>query len=169
MNKAYSVTIKLKPILQQYILHNQNGCVVASRRSFLGKLVHIFLSPVPPGEVPTLGTSPEFITIYLPYMEDLGVEGCLWISPENQVRLENILDAHFREIFLFYVNDKIRYALVTPHGRVVRRARIKDAIIQFCVDYGLSYSEICYESLKKRHYRNRKHFVLDDEYFSILP
>ena len=169
MENTFSIAIKLKPSLQEFIRGQQGNPVVASRRTFFGKLVQVFLQQRPDDIQPEFGSAPDYITVELPYWNDVNVaNGSLWIPPGEQVLLEQILDAYFKEVFLNYVNDKIRYTLLTPHGRIVRRSRIKDAILQFCADYNMTYSSIQYEALKKRHYRNRKRCLPDDEFISLL-
>ena len=169
MENLSTITIKLKPALQEFVRGQHGNPVVAGRRTFFGKLVQTFLQNRPADIPPTFETSPEYITVQLPYWNDMNVaNGNLWIPPREQVFLEQILDAYFKEVFLNYVNDKIRYTILTPHGRIVRRARIKDAILQFCADYHMAYSEIHYESLKKRHYRNRKRCRPDGEFISLM-
>jgi len=169
MEDTYSITIKLKPVLQEFIQGIHGNPIVASRRTFFGKLVQIFLQPRPADITPEFESSAEFVTVVLPYWNDLNIaNGNMWIPPREQVFLEQVLDAYFKEIFLNYVNDKIRYAVVTPQGRIARRTRIKDTILQFCADYNMTYSVIFYETLKKRHYRNRRKCMPNDEYISFL-
>lgn len=169
MENTYSITIKLKPGLQDFIRGQHGNPVVAGRRTFFGKLVQIFLQARPADLPPVFKTSPEYITVQLPFFEDMNIaSGSMWIPQKEQVFLEQILDAYFKEIFLNYVNDKVRYTITTPHGRIVRRSRIKDAILQFCADYNMPYNSIHYESLKKRHYRNRRKCLPNDENISLM-
>lgn len=169
MENTFSVTIKLKPALREFVRGRLGNPVVASRKSFFGKLVQLFLQNRPDDIQPDFDTSPDDLLVLLPSFEEMEIRrGSLWIPPCEQVLLEQILDAYFKEIFINYVNDKIRYMITTPHGRIVRRPRIKDAILQFCADYNMTYSNIHYESLKKRHYRNRRKFTPSDEYVSFM-
>lgn len=144
-NSRPTITIKLKPYLQEYLrseLRNQN---IASKRNIIGKIIRPFLVIRPAGVNPEFSKSSDYITFELPYYEDMNILNNLYITPENQKIIEGFLELHFKDLFYHYMKDKVRFY-----------RSFKKCILQFCADHNLTFDYINYEMLKKDFYRRRK-------------
>lgn len=139
-----SVTIKLKPYLQEYLLCELRSNL-ASKRNIIGILLQPFLEKRPTGVPPFIPDGPEYITFLLPYEKKKNIRGNLWVSPENQQLFERFVEWHFKQLFFHYMNYRVK-----------EYKSFKTAIHQFCADHDFTYSHINYELLKKDYYRKRK-------------
>jgi len=139
-----SVTIKLKPYLQEYLLCELRTNL-ASKRNIIGILLQPFLEKRPPDVPPFMPHGPGYITFVLPYNNKKNIRGNLWVSPKNQEIFERFIEWHFKQLFFHYMNDKV----------MVYKS-FKTAILQFCLDHNFTYAYINYELLKKDYYRKRK-------------
>ncbi len=139
-----TITIKLKPYLQEFLKSELRRNVV-SKRDILGIILIPLLEKLPENLPPYMPKGPDFITFPLQFTREINIRGNVWISPENQVMLEKYLEWHFKQLFFNYMNDKVRYF-----------GSFKKAILQFCADYELAMNHINYEMLKKDYYRKRK-------------
>jgi len=139
-----SVTVKLKPYLQEYLLCELRSNL-ASKRNIIGILLQPFLEKRPAGVPPFMPESPEYITFFLPYEKKKNIRGNLWVSPENQQLFERFVEWHFKQLFFHYMNYRVK-----------EYRSFKLAIVQFCQDHDFTYSHINYELLKKDYYRKRK-------------
>ena len=143
-----SITIKLKPWLQEYLMCKLNDPTLnASNKNIIGALLTPFLEYTPKGLYPKNNKGKDYITFKLPNW--LGKKdnrnGTVYISDENQKNFERILMVHFKDCFFSYIDDKIRYT-----------KQIKICILQFCADHNISFNNITYEMLKKSYYRRKK-------------
>jgi len=143
-NDRPSVTIKLKPYLQEYLLCELRSNL-ASKRNIIGILLQPLLEKRPSGTPPFNPDGQEFITISLPYDKKKNIRGNLWISPENQQMFEKFVEWHFKQLFFHYMNYRVKEC-----------KSFKIAIYQFCMDHDFTYSHINFELLKKDYYRKRK-------------
>jgi len=143
-NPRPTITIKLKPYLQEYILSQLNS-PVATKRAMIGRLIRAFIELRPPNVQPLISTDINYITFILPYYEDFNLKSNFWISPHNQRIIEEILMDHFKNMFYDYMDDRVRFY-----------KSFKRVIIQFCVDKSFTFAFINYEMLKKDYYRRRK-------------
>lgn len=139
-----TVTIRLKPYLQEYVLSQLNN-PVATKRAIIGRLIRAFIELRPPDVPPLVKKDINYITFVLPQYADFCLKNNFWISPKNQKLIEDILSDHFKNMFYDYMDDRVRYY-----------RSFKRVIIQFCVDKGFTFSYINYEMLKKDYYRRRK-------------
>jgi len=139
-----TITIKLKPYLQEYVL-SQLGNPIATKRAMIGRLIRAFIELRPPNIPPLVNSDINHITFILPQYNDLNIKANLWVSPKNQQIIEDILMDHFKNMFYDYMDDRVRFY-----------NHFKRVIIQFCVDKGFTFSYINYEMLKKDYYRRRK-------------
>jgi len=156
-----TITIRLKPHLQEYLRCQLT--VDCTKRNFVGVLIRPFLQTRPSDQGPEFNDGPEYMTFDLPYFDDLNVRnGNVWISEENQRNFERILDAHFRELFFQFIDDKVRYLRKehTPKGA------IKKSILQFCADNNLSFNRTTYDMLQKSYYRRTAGHTKKPPFFS---
>ena len=152
-----TITIKLKPYLQEYLLFELRSNL-ASKRNLIGILLHRFLEPRPediPAEFPK---GQEYMTFTLPFFHDINVRGDLWVSPNNQEMFEHFVEWHFKQLFFHYMNDKVRLY-----------RSFKKAILQFCADYQFTMNYINYEMLKKDYYRKRSRKKADKDLPLCVP
>ena len=143
-NERPTLTVKLKPYLQEYLRSELRRSHV-SKRNILGVILMPLLERRPAGIPPFMPKGAEFITFTLPFTRDINIRGDVWISPVNQEMLEKYLEWYFKQLFFNYMNDKVRYC-----------GSFKKAILQFCADYEFAMNHINYEMLKKDYYRKRK-------------
>jgi len=143
-NDRPTLTVKLKPYLQEYLRSELRRSHV-SKRNILGVILMPLLERRPAGIPPLMPKGAEFITFTLPFTRDINIRGDVWISPVNQEMLEKYLEWYFKQLFFNYMNDKVRYC-----------GSFKKAILQFCADYEFAMNHINYEMLKKDYYRKRK-------------
>lgn len=149
MDTTPTVTIKLKPYLQEY-LKCKLGEPVTGNRTFVGVMLRPFISYLPANENPPLMKGENFITIEIPWYDDKNVSNnTIYVSPENQEAFERILSTHFNDVFFSYMDDKVRYM----RQRHTAKGAIKKCILQFCSDYNISYNHMNYEMFKKKYYR----------------
>ncbi len=142
-NRA-SITIKLKPYLQEYLLCELRSNM-ASKRNIIGIILNPYLEKRPDDIAPFIPEGPEYITFFLPGDKKKNIRGNLWVSPGNQLIFERFIEWHFKQIFFHYMNYRVKEC-----------RSFKKAIIQFCVDHEFTFSHINYELLKKDYYRKRK-------------
>lgn len=148
-----TITLKLKPYLQEYLLCELQSDL-ASKTNLVGKLLKPLLERRPKDQPPLLDTGPDYISLKLPFNDDVNIRGNLWVSPCNQAIFEEYLEWHFKQLFFHYMNDKVRYT-----------GSFKAAILQFCADHNFTFAYMNYELLKKDYYRKRKR----KKYQNILP
>ncbi len=163
MDDRMTISITLKPHLVEYMRCKLNEeQPYATKRNLIGVMLRPFLM-VRPQDAVDLPRTGETITFQLPMYDDLNVRnGTVWISPENQGHFERLLDAHFKDLFYSYVDDKVRY-LRQEH---TAKGAIKKSILQFCSDYNLRFSDVTYDMLKKAYYRRALKGVRRPPFFS---
>lgn len=145
MPSGMTVTIKLKPYLQEYLISALNGNLEAGKKSIIGVLLRPFLEIPPIDFIPKRYSGSEYITFELPYYNDLNVKYNYHVTDGNQIMFEESLDVWFKEIFYQYMDDKYRYI-----------KSYKKCILQFCSDHNITFTHITYEMLKKSYYRKLK-------------
>lgn len=127
--------------------------LIATKNSYLGRLVQPFLEYCPGNEVPLLpGKGPDHFTFGLPQFRGIETRcNTVWISQKNQLNIQNIVYHHFRLHFQMYADDKIRYR------REIHTAKgaIKDTILDFCASVNIKFDAITLEMLSKAYYRSR--------------
>ena len=159
-----TLTIKLKPHLQEFLRCKLNEeALLATKRNFIGITIRPFLEvgrdPLPP----ISRQDPLSVTFQLPNYNDLNVRnGTVFMSEDNQAHFERILDAHFKDLFFSFVDDKIRYL----RKETTAKGAIKKSILQFCSDYSISFNSITYDMLKKAYYRRSKMTLKPRKLFS---
>lgn len=148
-----TITIRLKPHLQEYLRCKLGQESLTAKRTFIGPLLRPFLQIRPQKVPPVMATGEEYITIEIPtYMRFEVRRGSAYMSERNQAEFERILNAHFWDYFFSYMDDKVRYFA----SETTRKGAIKRCILQFCSDNNISYNHINYEMMKKAYYRRRK-------------
>ena len=157
-----TLTIQLKRPLQDYLRYVMNlefdtpvdQPLIATKNSYLGRLVAPFLDYRPCTENPLLpGKFPDCFTFGLPLYDEINVRReTAWISKKNQVNIQNIVEYHFRLHFRIYADDKVRYLREqhTPKGS------IKKVIIDFCEQVNIHFDDVTYDMVSKAYYRARK-------------
>ena len=130
-----------------------NGDLVATKTSYLGRLIEPFLEYCPANEIPLLGgKNPEYFTFGLPQFRSIETRcNTAWISPKNQVNIQNLAYHHFRLHFQLFADDKIRYA----NANLAMKGAIKKTITDFCTAVNIKFDEVTFEMLAKAYYRNR--------------
>ena len=149
---TYTVTVRLRPYLQEYLLCKMGNKVDGSLKSFIGTIVRPFITYLPLGGDPYFYKKldgykqEEYFEIELPFYDGINHRrGTVYMPESNFKDFERIISVHFWDLFYNYVDDKIRY-----------NKRIKRVIIQFCTDYHITYNYVTYEMLKKSYYRRKK-------------
>ncbi|MBE0663767.1 MAG: hypothetical protein IH597_15030 [Bacteroidales bacterium] len=167
-NTRPTVTVKLKPYLQDYLRGRLNDKLSADSRNIIGVLLKPFIEYIPRDATPTFPESNEYITFELPYYDKLNTRnGTVYVNEENQVNFQRSLECFFKELFFQYVDDKVRYDLVID-GKNVRRGQIKKIILQFCADYNINFDNLTYDLLQKSYYRRRQKMGLTTNLFSRI-
>jgi hypothetical protein len=152
MTERQTITIKLKPWLQEFLTCSLQDPTVASKTNIIGTLLTPFLEYAPADYVPDLHNTEETISFELPdhIANKNPKRGTLYLSEDNQKNFERVMDRYFKDLFYNYIDDKIRY-----------NKQIKTCIYQFCADYRITFNNVSYEMLKKsyyrRHDRQKKH------------
>ncbi|HBZ67579.1 MAG TPA: hypothetical protein DEO70_12145 [Bacteroidales bacterium] len=147
----HSVVIRLKPYLKEFITH-RFGSELSSRKNVVGILLQQFITYTPSGSCQREATGPDCMVIPLVSGPAYNPRrGNVWISPRHQKELERVIYQLFRSTFFTYMDDRSRYIDMMQEGT------IKDCILQFCIDFGLSPDNVQYDTLKKAWYRHRKH------------
>jgi hypothetical protein len=156
-----SLTIIMRKPLQDYIRfamsldagYKLEDDLLATKNSYLGRLVEPFLEYCPGNEIPLLpGKGPDHFTFGLPQFRSIETRcNTVWISRKNQLNIQNLAYHHFRLHFQMFVDDKVRYR------REVHTAKggIKSAIQEFCSAVNIKFDEVTYEMLSKAYYRSR--------------
>ncbi len=142
-----TITLKLKPYLQEFLVCKlHDNAHIASRKNLIGAMLAPLIEYTPKDHVFERKKGPDYFTLEI--TQNLGLKdnrGNLYISETNLAHFERSLKIYFNEIFLSYVNDKVRY-----------NNEIKKCILMFCSDYNISFNYITYEMLKKKYYREQK-------------
>lgn len=142
-----TITIRLKPHLQEFVLSDLGGSSLASGYKIIGKLIRPFIQSRPINVLPCFPKGSEFLTLELPHSFKVNLRNnTYYISEENQKLIEVLLDSHFKKIFYNYMKDKVRFD----------QRNFKVCILQFCYDYEFCFENMNYEMLKKFFYRERK-------------
>ena len=156
MSDKQTITIKLKPYLQEYLRCKLQEPLTASKRNIIGIMIQPFLEIRPRSVHPQFATGNDSITFDLPVSGNPNTRhGTVYISEENQKHFEKILDAHFKDLFFSFADDKIRYTILEAGSNSAKNPEIKSVILQFCADFNISFNNITYEMLKKSYYRRR--------------
>jgi len=153
MDNRPTITIKLKPYLQEYLQCKINEPLTNSSKNIIGVILTPFIERIPADYIPKIEKGPDFIEIDLVNFDRLDIRGNCYVSEDNQRNFSRILDAHFKDVFYSYVDDKIRYEIVID--KKIRKIEIKKIILQFCADYHITFNNITYEMLKKSYYRHK--------------
>lgn len=159
-----TVSIRLKPYLQEYLRCKlQEAELTAWKNSLIGSMLRPFLEITKKEQIPVFHHKDEnWITFRLPLYHDLEVRRhSVTISEENMAYFANSLEAHFKDFFFSYMDDKVRYTSNTG-----KRGAIKKCIIQFCADMHISYNYLNYEMLKKSYYRRRNEIQKKPSFFA---
>ena len=142
--EKFTVVIKLKPYLQEYLRGKMEDDINTSLKELVGSIVVPFIERPPLSYVPCFKRDErDFDVCLLNNVKGIDISsGKYYISEVNLQNIERIIDKHFSDLYLQYMNDKVRYT-----------KKIKDVIYQFCSDYNITCDSINYEMLKKRYYR----------------
>jgi len=140
-----TITIKLKPYLQEFLVCKL-GDPDISNKNIIGALMSPFLQYVPKDYVYKPMKGDDYISFDLNRINTrLDTRLGIYVSEEGQKDFQRVLYLHFKDIFVSFVDDKIRYT-----------KQIKKCILQFCFDYNMTFDKISYQTLKKMYYREKK-------------
>lgn len=163
-----TITIKLKPYLQDYLRGRLNDRLSADSKNVIGAYIKPFLECRPKTTTPVFSDDPAYITFELPFYHSLNTRNhSIYVSETNQAHFQAILESHFKDLFYQYMNDKIRYDILVDNKRV-RRGQIKNVILQFCSDYDIPFNNMNYELLQKAYYRKRQKMGMKTNLFSSV-
>lgn len=146
MDQNQTITIKLKPYLQEYLTCKLDGSLTVSQSNIIGVMMAPLLEYCPKDYRPE-NVKDKKLRFTLVLEDGIGgkrIHRGIYISEKNQKMFEKMLEMHFFDLFFSYVDDKIRY-----------KKEIKKCILQFCMDYNLTFNDISFEMLKKRYYRRK--------------
>jgi hypothetical protein len=149
-----TITIRIKPYLKDFLVHI-NGhelpdgslVVVASKKNITGYYLFPLLEKTPAGWKPMKDDPEKLLTIELPYMADLNIRCNNFLSEVSMRHFQSAIE----NIFLGEFYREVSYALA--HNP---KQKIKDAILDFCDAYEISFDNITYEMLRKRYTRYRQ-------------
>ena len=149
MGVTYTITIRLKPYLQEFLKSQMETELISSKKNFLGIILAQYIEYTPKDYIPPKYDEDDpFITkVIIPHKiggKDIR-NNTIYISEKNQKAFEKVLTAYFNDIFYNYMRDKVRYT-----------KEIKKCILNFCSDYHLTFDNVSYETLKKSFYRHQK-------------
>ena len=157
-----TLTIILKRALQDYIRYVMSleyntppdQDLIATKNSYLGRLVTPFLEYCPSTEIPLLpGKGHDHFTFGLPQLRSIETRcNTVWISEKNQINIQNIVEYHFRLHFRMYVDDKVTYR----REQHTAKGSIKAAVIGFCAAVNIKYDAVTFDMISKAYYRSRK-------------
>ena len=153
-----SITIKIKPYLQEFIKSRLNETADSSLKDIIGATLLPFIESMPKGVVPVMDHGDEFMEIDLVHINSrhgADIRGNLYISAKNQSHLERILTLHFDDLFFQFVDDKRRYDVLLDSKRF-NKGQLKLIILQFCAENNIPFNHLNYEMLKKKYYRKEK-------------
>lgn len=148
-----TITIKIKPYLKDFLVHinghelpDGSQVVVASKKNITGFYLFPLLEKTPVGWKPLQDDARKLLTIELPYMADMNIRCNNYLSPVGmrhfQSAIENLFLAEFYREVSRATNNNPKY-------------KLKDAILDFCYAYEISFDNITFEMLKKKHTRYR--------------
>ncbi|MFO7722214.1 MAG: hypothetical protein R6V49_03230 [Bacteroidales bacterium] len=152
MSKIY-ITVRIKPYLKDFLLHingeqapNGEHMVVASKKNITGFFVFPLLEKTPECWKPLKDDLTKLLTIELPYNPEMNIRCNNYVSDTGMRHFQSAIES----IFLAEFYREVSYTLThNPH------AKIKDAIIDFCYAFGISFDNVNYEMLRKKYTRYR--------------
>ena len=157
-----TITIRLKPQLQDYIQYimtlegnfSEGPFLLATSRSYLGRLIAPFVEYRPPDAQPLLLSGDRNLyTFMIMNYDHINVRhNKVWISEKNQIHIQNIVEAHFRLHFRVFADDKVRY----QREQHTAKGSIKRVIQQFCADVNITFDDVTFDMISKSYYRSRK-------------
>jgi len=140
------ITIKLKPLLKEWMLCKINDYAVSSEKNEILRILAPYISYAPKNYVFKKLEGHEYLTIELPYkFFHFDMQKTLYVSEINQSEFNKTLYLMFRNRFWDYCEEKIKNG-----------SQIKKTILKFCIDNNIAFESINYEALKKDLYRKRK-------------
>ena len=152
-----TITIRLKPHLQEFVISDLGGSSLACGYKIIGKLIRPFIQLRPTSVQPSFPKGKEYLILELPHSYNVNLRNnTYYISDENQKLIEILLDSHFKKIFYNYMKDKVRF----------QQRNFKVCIMQFCYDYDFCFENMNYEMLKKFFYRERRKENISNKFSS---
>lgn len=147
-----TVYINLRPHLKEY--YEYISSMSGSSYDLVLSIIKPFLSYTPKNFIPPKNSF-EYFCFELPNFEDKDIRNNSVFIPDcNHKTIRRIFREHFDNIFFIYCDDKVRYFdKITDHKG--KTAKIKNTILQFCLDFNMSYNDDMYELLKKSYYREK--------------
>jgi hypothetical protein len=148
-----TVTIRIKPYLKDFLVHvngmelpDGSAVVVASKKNITGYYLIPQLERVPAGWKPLQDEPARLLVIELPYMAEVNIRTHCHVSDVGMRHFQSAIET----IFLAEFFREVSYSLSHNPNQ-----KIKDAIIEFCDGYEISFDNITYEMLRKRYTRYR--------------
>jgi len=148
-----SVTIRIKPYLKDFLVHingqelpDGSVVVVASKKNITGFYLFPLLEKTPLCWRPLRDDSEKLLEIELPYMEDLNIRCNSYVSEVGMRHFQSAIE----NLFLAEFYREVSAALTANPNQ-----KIKDAILDFCYAYAISFDNITYEMLRKKYTRYR--------------
>jgi len=149
-----TVTVRIKPYLKDFLVHVngrelENGSVVvtASKKNITGYYLFPNLIKAPPGWKRLDDDPRKLLNIELPYMDDLNIRTYCFLDEVGMRHFQSGIEL----VFLAEFYREVSHALA--HNP---KQKIKDAILDFCYAYDISFDNITYEMLRKKYTRYRQ-------------
>ncbi|MBI9052479.1 MAG: hypothetical protein JEY96_01595 [Bacteroidales bacterium] len=136
-----TVDIRIKPYLQEFYECMLGMPIQASKKNLIGPIIYPHLE-TPPKKLPEKNPKYNYMTVELVDFENKRIEYKNYISEFNQPNIASLLHNLFKEIFFKFVDARMEAGF-----------NKKTSIFQFCERYNVSYNQVNYENLKKKHDR----------------
>jgi hypothetical protein len=148
-----TVTVRIKSYLKDFLVHisgqemdDGSVVVVASKKNITGFYLFPLLEKTPAGWKPLKDEPEKMLEIELPYMEDMNIRCNNFVSEVGMRHFQSAIE----NIFLAEFYREVSSALTANPQQ-----KIKDAILDFCYAYEISFDNITYEMLRKKYTRYR--------------
>jgi hypothetical protein len=146
-----TVKVKIKPYLKDFLVHingredeQGNRIVLASKKNITGFYIFPLLEKAPEHYRPLHGDPARILEIRLPYLKEFNVRYNNHVSEVGMRHFQSAIE----NIFLAEFFRDVSHALNTIPGK-----KIKDAILDFCYAYQISFDNITFEMLRKKYTR----------------
>lgn len=152
-----TVTIKLKPYLQQFYTNlGKSDKVNTSLKGVLGSVIVIFLARQPRDYVPPRYSGDEYLEVGLKYIDSKtgpDIRGNVYVPEKHFKTIERLLKTIFEAIYFNYM-DRWLLNKTVKNNRILG-SYVSDGILAFCIENNISYAD-AFENLKKKYYRERR-------------
>lgn len=146
-----TITIKIKPYLKDFLVHinghelpDGSQVVVASKKNITGFYLFPLLEKTPVGWKPLQDDPRKLLSIEMPYMPEMNIRYNNYLSDVGMRHFQSAIE----NIFLAEFYREVSRSINASPG-----CKIKDAILDFCYGYEISFDNITFEMLRKKYTR----------------